>query len=81
MSPTAKDLLADALNLPDCDRAALAAWLIDSLDEEFDQDAQTAWSAEIERRLSELDDGTVTAVPWEEARKLILGTADGSSKS
>lgn len=29
---------------------------------------ERAWSEEIKRRLAEIDDGTVTLIPWEEVR-------------
>lgn len=79
MSPDAEKLLADALRLPPQARAALAAQLIDSLDEEIDEDAEAAWSAEIARRVRELETGRVKAVPWSEARRQILGLPSGPS--
>ena len=33
-----------------------------------DQDIETAWSKEIERRLAEIDSGIVELIPWEEVR-------------
>jgi putative addiction module component (TIGR02574 family) len=76
MNTHAKKLLEDALQLSETDRAELAASLIDSLDEEVDEDAAAAWDAEILRRLTELRDGTVKPIPWPEARRIILGIAD-----
>ncbi len=66
-------LLAEALKLPQDARAALAASLLDSLDQEVDEDAESAWQAEIDRRLRELDSGRVKPVPWSEARRRIAG--------
>ena len=71
-----QELLSTALRLPDKDRAELAASLIESLDQPFDADAQAAWAEEIERRISELDNGSVRAVPWEDARRIIAGPAE-----
>jgi putative addiction module component (TIGR02574 family) len=65
-------LLKDVLELPVEARAALAAKLIDSLDSEFDQDAEERWSEEIERRLAEVDAGHVTTIPWSKVRASIL---------
>ena len=79
MNTTAKRLYDDALQLPDSERAELAAWLIESLDPEVDRDIDAAWDIEIKRRIEELDSGKVTAVPWPEARRMILGLSDGSS--
>ena len=67
------DLLKEALKLPPEARAALAGSLLDSLDQEVDEDAETAWHAEIGRRLRELDSGKVKPVPWSKARRRISG--------
>ncbi len=67
------DLLKEALKLPPEARAALAGSLLDSLDQEVDEDAETAWHAEIDRRLKNLDSGKVKPVPWPEARRKIVG--------
>ncbi len=66
-------LLKEALKLPPEARAALAGSLLDSLDQEVDEDAETAWHAEIDRRLKELDSGKVKPIPWSEARRRIAG--------
>ena len=79
MNTTARQIYDNALQLPDSERAELAAWLIESLDPEVDGDIDVAWDSEIQRRIQELDKGTVTAVPWPEARRMILGQSDGSS--
>jgi putative addiction module component (TIGR02574 family) len=73
MNATAQQILATALQLPDKDRADLAASLIESLDEAIDPNAQAAWAEEIGRRLAALDNGTVKAVSWDEARRAIAG--------
>ena len=73
MTQAAEKLLHDAMALNDAERAELAAKLIETLDPDADTDYATAWEAEIERRLAELDSGTVRAIPWEQARRLIRG--------
>lgn len=70
-----KELLAEALQLPPEQRAALAGELIHSLDTQIDEDAEAAWSAEIRRRLDRLDSGLAKTVPWSEARRRILAAA------
>jgi len=70
-----KQLLAEALQLPPEERAALAGELIRSLDPEVDDDAEAAWSVEIRRRLERLDAGLANTVPWAEARRRILAAA------
>ena len=78
MSSQAKRLLDEALRLPPEDREALAGQLFDSLDP-VDPDAESAWNAEIERRLSELDRGDVQPIPWSAARAMIFGNAEDSA--
>jgi putative addiction module component (TIGR02574 family) len=73
MNIAAQEVLNTALQLSERDRANLAASLIESLDQPFDSDSQTAWAEEVGRRLAELDSGTVRAVPWDEARQAIAG--------
>lgn len=70
-----KRLLAEALQLPAEQRAALAGELIQSLDSQVDEEAEAAWSAEIRRRLERLDSGLAKTVPWSEARLRILAAA------
>jgi len=77
MNTQTQQLYENALQLPDRERADLAARLIESLDPEIDDDVGTAWDAEIRRRIDELDRGAVTAVPWPEARRIILGSPNG----
>ncbi|MEX1246701.1 MAG: addiction module protein [Thermoanaerobaculia bacterium] len=69
-------ILEEALRLPPEARAAVAGRLIESLDGDVDEDAEGAWNAEIARRLGELDSGSVRTIPWDEARRLILGSTD-----
>lgn len=66
-------LLKEALKLSPEARAALAASLLESLDDGVDEDAEAAWAAEVAKRLHELDSGAVTPIPWSEARRMILG--------
>ena len=73
MKQNIADILKEALKLPPEARAALAETLLDSLDDTVDQDAETAWEAEIVMRLKEIDEGKVNMVPWAEARARIVG--------
>lgn len=72
MRPDAARLWSEALKLPPEERAALAASLLDSLEEAVDEGAEAAWASEIAKRLEELDSGRVIPVPWAEARRQIL---------
>ena len=67
------ELLKEAMELPPEARAALAGSLIDSLDDQVDDDAEVAWDAEIARRIREIDEGKVKLVPWAEARRRLTG--------
>jgi len=66
------EIFREAAELPEQDRAALAGLLIESLEGDPDPDVEAAWAAEIERRVAELDAGTVQTVPWQEVRQRLL---------
>jgi putative addiction module component (TIGR02574 family) len=72
MSMDASELLNEALELPAEARAALAAKLIESLDETVDPDAESLWAEEITRRLKEFDEGRAQTIPWSDVRASIL---------
>lgn len=78
MSPSAQKLLEEALQLPEEARADLAAALLESLEEELEEDVKAAWEAEIARRLEDVDSGRVRPIPWEEARTLIFESLDAA---
>ena len=71
MKQATDDLLRQGLQLSPEERAALAATLIESLDQEVDEDAEAAWATEIGRRLRELDAGKVKLIPWFAVRRRI----------
>jgi putative addiction module component (TIGR02574 family) len=64
-------VLADALRLDDEARAELAAELLASLDGPADPDAESAWDAEIERRIAAIEAGTIPLESWEQVRRRI----------
>ena len=69
MSQEASELLKKALDLPPAERAELAGSLIESLDEAEEESVQTAWDAEIIRRMEDLNSGKVKPVSLEEVRR------------
>jgi putative addiction module component (TIGR02574 family) len=69
MSPELDDLLQKAMALPPEARAALASSLIESLDENVDEDAEAAWQQEIARRMDEVQAGNTKTVPWSEVQR------------
>jgi putative addiction module component (TIGR02574 family) len=72
MNKSEMKLMEEALKLPAEARAALAGFLLDSLDDAIDPDAEAAWEAEIAQRLKDLESGKVRPIPWAEARRAIL---------
>jgi putative addiction module component (TIGR02574 family) len=66
MSEIAEKLKATLSQLPIEDRAALAHFLIQSLDEEEDSEAEAAWDAELERRFAEIESGQAVGEPVEQ---------------
>jgi len=71
MPREAAQLLHEALELPPEQRAALADSLLGSLDTNVDADAEQAWREEIEQRVSSIEDGSASLVPWEEVKARI----------
>jgi hypothetical protein len=72
MSMDAAELLKQALSLPPEDRADISDSRPESLDQEVDKDAEQAWLAEIQKRVREIEDGTVEMIPWEDAERRLL---------
>ena len=46
------------------------------MDPLFEPDVEAAWSAEIERRLVEIDSGTVDLIPWDDVRSELFGESE-----
>lgn len=68
MARSARDLFEEAMKLDPEERATLMRLLIESLDAESEEGVDDAWMAEVERRMAELDSGTVQPLPWDELR-------------
>lgn len=73
MAPSTHQLLKDALQLPDQQRAELVVELLDSLPsaEPGQERSDAQWLAEIERR-ARAAQGGIAGVSWEEVRKQVL---------
>ena len=75
MPSLVEELSARAKLLPSQDRARLAEELLESLEGEAEAGAEAAWDREIERRVAEIDAGTVKLVSAEdvhaEARRML----------
>ena len=71
LTKPAEAVLAEALRLDVDARAELAAEILASLDGPADPDAEAAWAAEIERRVSAIESGTALLEPWDEVKRRI----------
>lgn len=65
METELEKLEAEALKLTPEERAALAQRLLASLEE--DVEIEEAWAEEVERRIAEVENGSVQLIPIEEA--------------
>jgi putative addiction module component (TIGR02574 family) len=71
MNTETHQLLQSLLALPESARADIAASLIRSLDPEADEDVDAAWAAEIERRVTAIDNGEARLIPWDDVMREI----------
>ena len=60
-----EELEAEALTLTPGERAAFAQLLLASLDE--DVEIEEAWATEVERRIADVENGTVQVIPIADA--------------
>ena len=65
MEIDAQTLTNHALSLPEDERAALAASLIQSLDLVVCPETEEAWKQEVTKRVKEIDGGEVEMIPWD----------------
>jgi putative addiction module component (TIGR02574 family) len=68
MARDLKALIREAVELPESDRATLAGVMLESLDPRPTPEVRSAWAREIERRVREIDDGTVELLDWQDVR-------------
>ena len=66
------ELFRRASDLPESDRAVLAGLLIESLEAEPDEDVEREWLAEVERRITELESGSVQTASWDEVKARLI---------
>lgn len=76
--PTLEKVRTEALSLSKAERAELAHNLVASLDGRADPDAETAWDAEILRRLAQIDAGTADLIDRVEFRRLMRARISSS---
>jgi putative addiction module component (TIGR02574 family) len=63
MAVNVQELKDELKSLPPQQRAELAHFLIDSLDQEADPDAEAEWEKEVERRVAEIKSGQAQGIP------------------
>ena len=63
MTKKAENFKSELSQLPSRDRAELAHFLIHSLDEGEDSDAEAAWDAELARRMDQIKTGKAMGEP------------------
>jgi putative addiction module component (TIGR02574 family) len=80
MSIAAEKIAAEALALPDDERAFLARELIVSLDSEADRDMEMEWMKVIDRRSREIAEGKVQCRPVEETVRNIRARLHASRR-
>jgi putative addiction module component (TIGR02574 family) len=80
MSIAAEKITAEALALPDDERAFLARELIVSLDSEIDSGAESGWAKVIDRRSREISEGKVQCRPVEETVRNIRAKLHASRR-
>ena len=61
-----EELEAEIKKLSLKDRAALARWIVESLDELSESEIEALWVEEAERRLDEMEQGVAKEIPAEE---------------
>ena len=68
MTENAERVKQEVLQLPEADRAELARFLIESLDESADPDVEGAWDAELRRRVERIEQGKSRLRPAHQVR-------------
>jgi putative addiction module component (TIGR02574 family) len=80
MSAKADAVLTLALDLPERDRAEIAAALFDSIEPPTEAEVEEAWRQEVARRVAAVDAGEARLVPWEQVRDRLVMRLDERCK-
>ena len=73
MTREASQVLSEALQLPEPDRALVAQQLLETLSPDSPDVLDDELEAELDRRLQEFQQDPTAAVPWSELKREILG--------
>lgn len=79
MAAVFKDIETQALALPERERSALVARLLDSLESAFDDSPDAvarAWNEEVARRVSEFESGAGQDIPLEQVQAELQAMLD-----
>ena len=76
---SADNIIKEALDMPENERARIAESLIPSLHKQPSREIDEAWHKEIERRVSEIDSGEVECIPWEDVRNRLYRNANNEA--
>lgn len=74
MTPTLQELKDATAGLPAGERAELAQFLLNSLDDQDEEGVRVEWLALAGRRMADVRAGKVVGVPAEEVLKNLLGS-------
>lgn len=66
MTETAQKLRAELATLDSEDRADLAYFLLQSLDEDVDPNVAAEWDAELDRRITDIESGKLQGISGDE---------------
>lgn len=77
MSREPSDILKEALALPPDARASIADSLLNCLDEAVDAGTAEEWEREIQKRIAEVEAGTVKTISWSDAREQLMSRLRG----
>jgi putative addiction module component (TIGR02574 family) len=78
-----EELEVEIKKLTPRDRAALAKWIVESLDALSESEIEALWAEEAEHRLDEMEQGLVTEIPAEEVlhRARVSDSSDQRAES
>ena len=77
MPTPVEDLFRRASALDEQDRATPAGLLLESLEHEIDEEVESAWREEIERRVREIDAEGVDLIPLQDVKEKLQKNLGG----
>jgi putative addiction module component (TIGR02574 family) len=81
LSIEAEQVFIAAMRLADDERARVVDKLLDSVESCADPNWEAAWSTEISRRISEVENGTAKLHTWDELQQMMRDARDAARKS